>query len=436
MLRPQGMHTATPLAQGQPHGTATHQADAPRKDILPLIDFSLPATSDSTLDYIDTYTRIYVEDDNPPAAGSNRSTGRTPCEEGGITRCYSSEHSPWGKRLVWRQEISRVLSVKIEIKNPDTSATSTIAASSYKTLGSKGETWDTEVHGKLFLTPLFRIDNNTVLRAEATLNATSIRKDQVSGSALSVMYSAAQLLTPASALLTSFNAQDIDRASKFVSQTLSGLFSNSVTEKAAAEFASPYLGSADLGTISAHFPSGKKIYDNDISPIGRWKIKASPPTISVFSSVPVACGLGNEACRLDAARKALADILPSKVLNFVVGPQITMRDALMTDATLSSTLDKLRKGAATGATGEAAQSIPDQARSICAQIEARANHIGLNRFDAAAVLWAFSHDPSLSEAEGRALRGASACEAARLARNIWQSDGQRAQEQPMRTGAP
>ncbi|GEM_PF-710935 len=411
LLPADGTPAGAPAQGGRGNVDADPSAAAavPRKDILPFLDFSLPQATPGSAAFLDTYTRIYVEGENPQtvqAAGA----GELQCRSAPGSRCYQDEHRPLLARVAMDREFSRLISVRIELQNPDASTTTTLASSSYRSGGSKGETWETEAHGRLFLTPLFRIDSNTVLRAEAHLNATSSRKDQVSGPALAVLQNAARLMAPTTTLLTPLTAEDANTASRFFSQTLSELFSNSLSEKSSVDIGASRLGDQPIAQLTAYFPEGRHVYDRRLALIGTWNLMSSPPVISVFSDVTATCTPA-PGCLAAQARMALAGVPAARILTFRVAPRVSIRDALAADASVGDAVLALRDA-------KAGQALRDAARAACQRVDEKAHQLGLNRFDAAAVLWAYSHEATLGSAQGLALRQAG-CPAAVIAADIW-----------------
>jgi len=365
------------------------------------------------------YTRFYVVGHLPAEAKAEaeaKAAGKPLPRDCVVRRCYSNESRTVWERILMGRELARVLSVKVDLRNPTIATTTTLASASYESTFSRGESWTTELNGQLLLTPYFRIGNNSVARIEASINATAKGKDQVSGKLLAILQSASELVAPTSALLTSLNAPRINQASQFVEQSLSGLFSNAVVEKSSNEF-TPSNWSADqlLVTLHADFPMDKnQVTSPTTRRIGTWEIRAAAPIVSIFSRVtalPADRPHCDVECSVRQATLAFAGIAPSEVLNFPVGENLTLRQALITDTGVLNAIDDLKKGSGTAESG--------LARQLCSRLDERVQSLGFNRFDAAAIVWAFSQSAGLDAQKGTKLRDdQGSCQAAALARQV------------------
>lgn len=362
------------------------------------------------------YTRFYVVSTLPPHQSSAAEPGKRKCNSE-LRRCYSNESRQMWERMLMGRELARVLSVKVDLRNPTIATTTTLASASYESTFSRGESWTTELNGQLLLTPYFRIGNNSVARIEASINASAKGKDQVSGKLLAILQSASQLVAPTSALLTSLNAPRMNQASQFVEQSLSGLFSNAVVEKSSNEFTpTTWNPGAALVTIRADFPmDSNQVTSPTTREIGTWEIRAAAPIISIFSQVP-ACRPADDSssdpgCNEKQARQAFASLAPSEVLNFPVAENLTLRQALITDTGVLNAIDDLKKGTGTAESG--------LARQLCSRLDERAQSLGFNRFDASAIVWAFSQSAGLDAQESaKLLDDQGSCRAAALAKAV------------------
>ncbi|WP_254459662.1 hypothetical protein [Xanthomonas sacchari] len=374
-----------------------------------------PAAASTTASTrLGAYTRFYVVGIHPPhepLPDLDRKDSREKCQ---VRRCYAQESRPTWQRVMTGRELARVLSVKIDLRNPSITTTTTLASASYESTFSRGESWTTELNGKLLLTPYFRIGNNSVVRVEANINASAKGKDQVSGKLLAILQTASELVAPTSALLTSLNAPRLNQASQFVEQSLSGLFSNAVVEKSSNEFdPASWADDRPLVTINADFPMGKNEVTTALTrSIGTWQIYAATPIISIFSDVAACAPSGNGRCdHKQQAKVAFLDLNPSEVLNFPVAENLTLRQALITDSGVLNAFDDLSKGTGVAEAGLAGQ--------LCRRLDERAQALGFNRYDAAAIVWAFSHSAGMEAAKGGRLRDAgSKCPAATLAKAV------------------
>jgi hypothetical protein len=388
-------------------------------NLLPLLEVVNDARLDTAAQTgsgdIGGYTRFYVVG-RLPAQAPTPAEGEAMSRDCTVRRCYSNEARRAWERMLMGRELARVLSVKVDLRNPAIATTTTLASASYESNFSRGDSWTTELNGQLLLTPYFRIGNNSVARVEASINATAKGKDQVSGKLLAILQSASELVAPTSALLTSLNAPRMNQASQFVEQSLSGLFSNAVVEKSSNDFMpGNWNGDQRLVTIHAAFPMGKnQVTSPDAREIGTWEIRAAAPIVSIFSRITM-CSAEKPRCdaqeREAQAGRALATLTPSEVMNFPVAENLTLRQALITDTGVLNAIDDLKK-----AQGAAESNL---AKLLCSRLDERAQALGFNRFDAAATVWAFSQSAALETGKDAKLRDASAsCPAAVLAKRL------------------
>jgi hypothetical protein len=390
-------------------------------NLLPLLGLTRKHGG-ASLGYVGSYTRFIVENADEAIGAATQTEGVHPesphlCKPD-KERCYADEHRGWWARIFGRREVSRVLSVKVKLQNPDMASTATLASASYadKQEG-KGETWNTEVNGELYLTPYFRIDSNSMVRIEARINASTTAQSQISGKALAIVQGATDLLSPGSSLLSTLTAPRLTEASQFMDAAISGLLSNELIENSASDFPQALWfddeSRADvLVTIDGWFPPTHKLLDGNLNRIGQWRIRVDDPVISIFSPVKVgACAM--EELEAPACIAVFKTLTSSQVLNFRITRDLTLKQTLLADGIVMSAVNQLKQPKKSSASAQEA------ARILCVQIDEKAQVIGLNRVDAAALVWAFSHDTGLDSERGKALRSRdTSCLAAKLADDL------------------
>lgn len=379
-------------------------------DLLPLLNIGAPDSGEAAPQRIGGYTRFYVE-------GVLHERGVQP--DGGTIdrRRYNLERRRWYQRWLIGRSLSRVLSIKVTLSQPDISGTTTLASATQQSSRTAGETWATEVNGRRMLTPYFRVDPNTTVSIETSLNASAAIQGEVSGSILNVMQRAATLLAPSSSLVTTLTEERLQDASDFVDQSISALFAETLAEKSTSDFGPPDWR-ADLVEISAYFPKANPADDQDLDHVGTWRVQIEPAIVSIFSSVPLCAGSG--ACDPQAqARTAFIGLAPYTVLNFRLSDDQTLGSVLRSDTAVAAALTALN-GAASG---ERAQ----EARDLCNVVAAKVEALGFNRFDAAAAVWAVGESDMI--AAGRTeLQAAGTCEASRLFTSLRPAEPAREQE--------
>lgn len=414
-------------------------------NLLPLLSVRLEKVDHEAGHHIGAYTRLLVKNGNDiiGAGEEKKSADRENshlsknrleiiriCDGSGKEpekkeRCYKDEHQGFWAGLFRvvtgsNKEVSRVLSVKVKLKNPQVDSTKTLAAASYR-VGSKyrGETWNTEVNGSQYFTPYFRIENSSLVHIEANINASISSQNQISSKLLNIVQGAAELASPGAALLTVSTSSRLTQISQFTDSSLSSLFSNELAETSSHEV--PQSAWFDekgqgklLATINGWFPPSKKLTSPELRRIGQWKILADDPIISIFSSSKVSdCAqqeIDHEGYIECAGKKVFPGLSPAQIMNFHISENLTLKQALITDNAISSAINRVNK---TGG-----ESLSQEAYALCGLIDSKAQNIGLNRIDTAALFWAFSYDPLLDEGKGKVMREISSCMAAVMARNL------------------
>ena len=380
-------------------------------NILPLLRIeptliSHSANNQEKDQYIGAYTRFYVENQKLSTNGkgslgvdenSSKSAMRN-CDQSNNERCYADEHQSWIKRLFVEKQISRVMSLKIQLQNPNVETTTTLASSGYSTKQkNKGESWTTEFNGNLFLTPYFRIDGGSVARIESRINATSSSESQVSNTAFAIVQNGISLATPVSTLLTSYVAPDLTQSAKIMDGAITSLFSNELAEISVNEFPQITWFKSDspeysVAAVTGWFPSAHNMTDRNLYKIGSWNIKTTSPVASVFNPKSINSGFS----LLESSKLALEHTTPSQILNFPITKDLTLKKVLQTDDAVTNALKMIKDSAASD----------DSYKSLCTSIDEKAQAIGLNKYDAAALLWAFSHDSMLTIKQGEKLLNA------------------------------
>lgn len=398
--------------------------------VLPMMRVSMPCRGSPGRSQVGGYTRIVADfvpvHELPP-------------------RDYRDSQRNRIKRFFSGKSISRVLTVKATLARPLVGNTTPLMTVGHNSSREDGETWTTEVRSQRVLTPFFRIDPESTINIEFALNGLTEYDVDVAASLLDVVKRAAVLVTPTSALVTSLNEDRYGQASQFVDQSISRFFREAITERTNNDFPATLWGRGELATVELHLP-----LQNDLTPdgravstprpraadklvyVGKWIISAEPARLSIFTDA--------EFARVDTAGRpasvggpgevapdvrSLADLLeaclapppdapdplcrpllrldPAAIVNFEVDAGVTVMQSLAGDDGIAAARDALVKGP-TEAT----------ARTLCGLVAGRAQELGFNRVDVAAVVGAYVRQDFSSEKARAALLRPETCAPARL----------------------
>ncbi|HWQ86339.1 hypothetical protein [Brevundimonas sp.] len=380
-----------------------------RIDLLPLLDMVRHEKEQGATRarFIGGYTRFHVQSD---LYQSQEATGAANAAV--QPRRYRDEDRGMLQRWLIGRSLSRVVSIRVSLSQPNVSATTTLAAATHESNRSRGESWVTEIHGRRMLTPYFRVDATTTATIEANLNASSSIQGDVSGTFINVLARAAALLAPSSTLVTSLTEGRMTAASDFVDQSISTLFAQTLTEKTATEFGPEDWG-AKLVTVTASLPHEHSVADDRVlDRIGDWTVSVEPAIVSIFSTTPLCSPASCAASVVELqAKTAFESLAPYTVLNFRLDGQQTLVQAIRADEAVARALDALSRVTDATSGNEDRKSA---ARTLCNVVAGKAESLGFNRFDSAATVWAVGHSDLVSDKGGAALMAVETCASAVL----------------------
>jgi len=378
-------------------------------NLLPLLTINIPTPqSGSATNMSGGYTRIFA---SGPVGGTV--DPRTGQPVGFSDRIY--ENRGWLRRWAVGRSLSRVLTLKVTLVQPNVSTTTTLASSSHLSNRAQGEVWSTDLNGRLLLTPYFRVDPASRVGIETAINASSLISADVTGSIVNLLGQAVELVAPGTRLLTALNSERVGAASRFVDQAVSTLFSETLSERSTNQFGLQDWSNTGFVTIGAKFPMGTRVSDGHRT-IGTWTVHAERPIVSIFSDVPLCADILStpaicaRADRDSQAKIAFAGLSPYIVLDLPVAENLRLGQALRADAGVSAALATQNSADADGRAR--------RARALCAAIADRAAAIGLNDYDIAATVWAVSRTDMVPGEIARLLTSPETCEAATLFRSL------------------
>jgi hypothetical protein len=356
---------------------------APSVDLLRLLDVQA-SHQDERPAPIDGYVRFYVCD--PSQCGVVE-----PVQRG--SREYGDDHRDWFSRWLMGRSYSRILTVKLTVTRPNFTVTTTLASSGFQSNSTVGETWNSEVSGRTYLTPYVRVDAETLVRVHVSLDASSRVQSNVSRTVLDVLGRAANLIQPGSQLVTSLNSSRFSDTSEFIDRSISALFAQNLAERSTNEFDPSDWSGKPMVDIEVQFPMNRNaLRSESYRNVGQWRFMATAPRISIFSDTRMDMPGDIEPHCPDASGSlatcnAFRGVTPQRILGFGVGENLTLGRVLAADSEITAELGRLMT-----ASGDARQT---SARRLCHLVASKAEEVGLNRFDAAAAVWAFAERSQL-----------------------------------------
>jgi len=361
---------------------------------------------------IGSYTRLRVTGQPP------EHMRRSPSQ---LDRTYMNERRGTVERWLWGQAVSRVLSIKVSLNQPGLSVTLPLASSSHRSTRRDGEMWLTDVNPQRAISPYFRVHPQATATVETTLNASSSVEGNLTFAVLGTLIRATELASPGGELVTSLNEDGYREAANFLDQSLARLLGENITERSTSDLPLTRTGAGgELTIIAGIFPMGRprEVSRGEPRSIGEWRLTLDPPIVSIFADTPWSAAAGSTAtapCATVAAGPdrqacvAFQGVTAAGVLGLRVGDQTDLRQAVTGDTGIQNAITRVAEAT------EASRSALTLA--LCEAVAARAEGLGLNRYDAAATVWALAQGGGLTASVRTAL-AASDCQPMRLARAI------------------
>jgi len=369
----------------------------PVQDYLPYIDVAieqdiLVAGNGPALQ--DRYTRIQIvtlDPDSYDVAGV-AGGGRKAKKE---TRDYDKESRGWLSRtLTGSRNVTRTLIADFDISNPDIRTTKALFSSTFRSDNAKGEAWATNESISVYATPYFKVSPNTMIEGRFRMQLSDERSSSAGANVMNALQTAANLIAPASALVTFFNAPAMLQASTFLNTQSTSLFGQSITEESTGAFAIKSWTPDPILIIRADLPPAANIRNTQKKEaIGKWVVYLEPPIPSVFTA--------NTFGASDAPD--FAGVSPADILSFNVGTDLRVYDYIFSRLELSDQITALNEA------GDA-----NTARLICSRISRGLSAVGFTTFDAAAGVWAASESDQFTAAARTALQAPETCGAMQL----------------------
>ncbi len=384
-----GSPAPTPRAS-RPTGRAV-QNSKPAKDYLPYIDVAIDEEalySEYGMMLQDRYTRIQIVTLKPDAydiEGVASGTRKEKVE----SRNYKDESRSWIARMMASRNVTRTLIAEFDIQKPDIKATNALFSATFSSNNREGESWTTNESISVYATPYFKVGPNTTIEGRFRLQLSDEKESSAGANVMGALTTAANLIAPASTLITTFNSPLMLEASNFLNTSASTLFGQSITEQSVSAFSVKSWTDRPILIVSAELPDADNIKDTTgKGAIGQWAVYLDQPIPSVFSGIDRGDGTPD-----------FSGMTSGDILAFDVGEDLTVYDYVFSRLDLSDRISALNDS------GD-----PDIANLICNRIERGMSEVGFTSYDAAAGVWAASASDQFNTAAKAALQGAR-CEA-------------------------
>ena len=372
---------------------------APDKDYLPFIDVAIDreAVEAEYGDMLqDRYTRIQVVTIKPDAY-DQQSLIDGSRDTSVDRRNYDDESRGWLSRMMGSRSVTRTLIAEFDVSQPNISATKALFSASFKSNRQEGESWSTNESISVYATPYFKVNANTTIEARFRMQLADERENVAPANVLSALTTAANAISPTSALLTYFSAPRMEVASNFLNSSVSTLFGQSITEESVSAFSVKTWTGRPIIIMRAELPDARNIKDTDDNgAVGAWAVYLDEPIPSIFSSTPGYDVDGNDAADF-------SDVTAGEIFAFKLGEDITVYDYIFSRLDLADRISDLN------ATGNV-----DVAHLICTRIERGLAEVGLTSIDAAAGVWAAAESDQFTRAASAILKNPETCSAAEL----------------------
>lgn len=345
----------------------------------------------------DRYTRIQIVTLDPDSYDiEGVATGGRKSKDD--TRNYNRESRNWFQRtLSGSRSVTRTLIAEFDISNPDIKSTKALFSATFQSDNAKGEAWATNESIAVYATPYFKVSPNTTIEGRFRMQLSDERQSSAGANVMNALQTAANLIAPASALVTYFNAPAMVQASSFLNSQSTALFGQSITEQSTGAFAIRSWTEDPILIINASMPPASNIKDTrKKTGVGKWAIYLDEPIPSVLT-----------AKTSGDATPDFTGVSSADILAFQIGADLRVYDYIFSRLDMSDRINLLN------ATGDS-----DTARTICTRISRGLAEVGFTTFDAAASVWAASESDQFTAAARSALQDATACEAMALWHSI------------------
>lgn len=245
----------------------------------------------------------------------------------GSARGYQYETRDKFLRLIIGRDLSMLATLRIEMRDPDTTIVLPLVSYGYQGRAGKPEFWSTELTGDNQSSSFFRIESSTSANINLKASSTNAVEVRAGGTIISALTGIASIANPGTGLLTNLNKDSIQQTSKALDNALSNIWSNSRAEVQSSGRALSEWKPGVRYILKVTIPGWvrPKSYDRsktkDEQRFVRWyELTLSCPRLSVFSSTQY-CNAGSDlqaerAIKERALRDLRNTVSAEQVINF------------------------------------------------------------------------------------------------------------------------
>lgn len=338
--------------------------------------------------FSDVYTRVIIQSNvfsDKAFSMEGKPTGSAPGE---ISLPYKPRY--WLTRAVVGKEFSINLTAKVLVGSLEqTVPLVTIGHSS----NSDGEKWTRSIHHDISNFPLFLVKSDgsaTVPRIQFSVMAANSYASRGAAAALGVAVQIAKTMSSPPTVVTRLTSESTKNEAQALDNAISKLFGSTLTEE---HWTDRDLKSWSMNQqqptgalIQFSIPESESDFESSPIPVGKWRITFDNPRPSIFVDWRV-CANTLPRCKdtLAAAKEAvISDISVGEVLNYKLVPS---NPELATIRAYLGGLDWYNTAMTSFAT-QSGSVLNVTATAFCRRVVNEITGLGLNGFDASAVLWA------------------------------------------------
>ena len=281
-------------------------------------------------------------------------------------------------RLIKQKQTGKVVIARLSITKPNLSFSTTLGDITWVS-GRKGQIAKSNVQLDTFVTPLFRVDPDTVIRIEFEVVNSAGTNISLASDALAII---GQFAKPAAAggLINTENLPQLQRAATGLDTAISKFFKEEVTEKKAIEVTPLWLRTHPV-KASIRLPFDWQVLtQGDDSEFGSWSVLAAAPRGTVFAP---------STLELDDETRALFGAFDPKAAR-INGFQLTATKSLIEHLAGSEQVNAIMSDLQSAVADKNKAHQAEASQLLYAVLVAESQRLGFNEQDCIEIAQAFA----------------------------------------------